>query len=46
MDVVKRGILIGFAAKLGSASSGISARRKLNGSLTLPTTTTRVVEIF
>jgi hypothetical protein len=38
MDVVKRGVPIGSIVKLGNASSGISAQRKLNGSLTLPTT--------
>ncbi len=43
MDFVRRGVLIGFATKLGNGSSGVLARRKLNGSLTLPTTTTRVV---
>jgi hypothetical protein len=39
MDVVRRGVLIEFATKLGSGLSGISARRKLNGSSTLPTLT-------
>jgi hypothetical protein len=43
MDVVKRGILIEFIEKLGSGLGGISARKKLNGSSALPTTTTRVV---
>jgi hypothetical protein len=36
MDVVKKGILIGFIAKLGSGLSGVLARRKLSGSSTLP----------
>jgi hypothetical protein len=43
VDVIRRGVLIRFVAKLGSGSSGISARRKLSGSRALPTTTTRVV---
>ncbi len=43
IDVVRSGILIKFATKLGSGSSGISTRRNLNQSSTLPTTTTRVV---
>jgi ABC-type transporter Mla subunit MlaD len=43
MEVVKRGILIGSVVKLGNGSSGISIRRNLNRSSTLPTTTTRVV---
>jgi len=30
IDVVKRGILIGSAAKLGSGSGGVLARRNLN----------------
>jgi hypothetical protein len=38
MDVVRRGVLIGFATKLGSGSNGVLARQKLNGSMTLPTT--------
>ncbi len=32
--------------KLGSGSNGILARRKLNGNLTLPTSTIRVVGIL
>jgi hypothetical protein len=39
MDVVKRGILIRFVAKLGSGSNGVSTGRKLNGSMALLTTT-------
>jgi hypothetical protein len=31
MDVVRRGILIGCIAKLGSGSDGVSAGRKLSG---------------
>jgi len=42
MDIIRRGILIGFVAKLGSGSSGVSMKRKLNGSLALPITTTRI----
>jgi hypothetical protein len=30
MDVVKRGILIGFVAKLGSGSGGVLTGRNLN----------------
>jgi len=43
MDVIKRGILIGFIAKLGSGSSGVLTIRNLNRSSTLPIATTRVV---
>jgi hypothetical protein len=43
LEVVIRGILIGFATNLGSGSDGVSTRRNLNRSLTLLTTTTRVV---
>jgi hypothetical protein len=42
MDGVKRGVLIAFVTKLGSGSNGFLARRKLNGSSTLPTSNTRV----
>jgi hypothetical protein len=38
MDVVRRGILIGFTTLLGSGSGGVLARWKLNGSSALPTT--------
>jgi hypothetical protein len=43
MNVVRRGILITSITKLGSRSDRISTRRKLNGSLTLPTINARVV---
>ncbi len=43
MDVVKRGVLIGSTTKLRSGSDGVSIKRKLSGSSTLPTTTTGVV---
>ncbi len=43
IDVIKRGILIGFIAKLGNGSSGVLAIRNLNRSSTLPIVTTRVV---
>jgi hypothetical protein len=43
IDVVKRGVLIGFVAKLGSRLGGVLARRNLSRSLALPTTTTTVV---
>jgi hypothetical protein len=36
IDVVKRGVLIGFAAKLGSGSSGVLAGRNLSQSSALP----------
>jgi len=42
MGVVRKGILIGFVAKLGSGLGGVLTRRKLSGNSTLPTTTTRV----
>jgi hypothetical protein len=45
IDVVKRGVLIGFATKLASGSSGVLARRNLNRSSTLPTTTIKVIGI-
>jgi hypothetical protein len=40
MDVVKRGILIGFV------SDGVSIGKKLNGSLALPITTIGVIRTF
>jgi hypothetical protein len=43
MDVVKRGILIGFITILDSGLCGVSTKKKLNGSMALPTTTIRVV---
>jgi hypothetical protein len=43
MDVVRRGVLIGSIAKLGNGLGGISARRKLSGSSTLPIATIGVV---
>jgi hypothetical protein len=43
MDVVRRGILIGCIAKLGSGSDGVSAGRKLSGGSALPTVTIGVV---
>jgi hypothetical protein len=43
MDIVRRGILIGSAKKLGNGLGGVSTGRKLNGNTTLPTTITRVV---
>jgi hypothetical protein len=43
IDVIKKGILIGSATKLGSESGGVSVVRNLNRSLALPTTTIRVV---
>ncbi len=46
MNVVKRGVLIGFVSKLGSGSSGVSARRNLSQSSTLPAATIGVVGIL
>jgi hypothetical protein len=43
MDVVKRGALIRSITKLGSGLCGVSTKKKLNGSTTLPTTITKVV---
>ncbi len=37
------GVLLGFATKLGSGLGGVSVRRNLNQSLTLPIVITRVV---
>ncbi len=45
IDVVKRGVLIGFVTKLSSGSNEVSIRRNLNRSLGLPTSTIRVVSI-
>ncbi len=45
INVFKRGVLIGFAAKLGSESSGVSIRRNMSQNLTLPAITTGVVGI-
>jgi hypothetical protein len=39
MDVIRRGVLIGFATKLGSGLNGILAGWKQNGNATLPTIT-------
>ncbi len=38
MEVVKRGVLIRSAIKLGNGFDGISTRRTLNGGSVLPTT--------
>jgi hypothetical protein len=46
IDVVRRGVLIGFVAKLGSRSNGILAIRNLSRSSTLPISTIRVVGIL
>ncbi len=46
INVVRRGILIGSVAKLGSESGGVSAGRNLNQSLALPVATTEVVNIL
>ncbi len=43
IDVIRRGILIGFVAKLGSELGGVLKGRNLSQSSTLPTTTIGVV---
>jgi len=45
IDVFKRGVVIGSAAKLGSKLGGVLVLRNLNQSSALPTSTTRVVGI-
>ncbi len=45
IDVVKRGILIGYATKLGNGLGGVSIVRNLSRNLALPTTIIRVVGI-
>jgi hypothetical protein len=45
IDVVEREVLIGFATKLGSGSSGVSTVRNLSRSLALKTNITIVVGI-
>jgi hypothetical protein len=46
MDVVRRGVLIRSATKLGNGSHGVSERKELNGNSTLPIVTIRVVGTF
>ncbi len=46
IDVLRRGVLIGSVAKLGSGSSGVLVGRNLSRSSALPTTTTTVVGIL
>jgi hypothetical protein len=43
IDVVKRGVLIGYVTKLGSRLNGVSIGRNLSRSLVLPTTNIGVV---
>ncbi len=43
MDVVRKGVLIGYGEKLGSGSGGVLTGRKLNRSLALPIATTRII---
>jgi hypothetical protein len=43
INVIKRGVLIGFATKLCNKSNGILVGKSLSQSLVLPTTTIRVV---
>jgi len=45
IDVVKKGVLIGFIVKLGSESDGVSIGRNLSGSLALPIAIIGVVGI-
>jgi len=45
INVVRRGVLIGFVAKLGSRANGILAIRNLSRSSTLPIATIGVVGI-
>jgi hypothetical protein len=46
INVVRRGVLIGFIAKLGSRLGGVSVVKNLSQNLTLPITITRVVGIL
>jgi hypothetical protein len=46
IDVVRRGVLIGFTTKLDSKSSGILEGRNINRSLALLVATTIVVSIL
>jgi len=46
INVIRRGILIGFATKLGSKLSGVLTIRNLNQSLAPPIATTRVIGIL
>jgi NADH dehydrogenase FAD-containing subunit len=46
INVVRRGVLIGFTTKLGSGFGGVWVVRNLNQSLALPAIATRVVGIF
>jgi hypothetical protein len=43
INVVRKGMLIGYVAKLGSGSNRVSVVRNLNPSLALPTVTIRVI---
>jgi hypothetical protein len=45
IDVFRRGVLLGYATKLGSGSGGVLVRRNMNQSLALPSTTTKDVAI-
>jgi len=45
IDVIRRGVLIGFAAKLGRKLGEIFAIRNWSRNLTLPTAITRIVGI-
>jgi hypothetical protein len=45
IDVIRRGVLIGFVTKMGSGSSGVLALRNLNRSLVLPIGTIAIVGI-
>jgi hypothetical protein len=43
MDVVRRGVLIGFTSKLGSGLGGVLSTRNMSQSLALPMVTIGVV---
>jgi hypothetical protein len=45
INVVRRGVLIGFATKLGSGLGGVLLRRNLNQGSTLPIAIIRIVGI-
>jgi hypothetical protein len=43
IDVVRRGILIGFVAKLDNGLGGVSTGRNLSQNSALPMATTRII---
>jgi len=46
IDIIRRGVVIGFATKLGIELGGVLVGRNLSQSLVLPVATTRVVGIL